>query len=86
MSSSLYPEWLGVSWYILGSNDGTSWNKLDKRTNGQTYWTSMSNNTIVKFDAVSNTKYNKFRIVMTATGPNSWAGVSGLNYSGYITN
>jgi hypothetical protein len=81
--SSKNSYYLGVSWYILGSNDGTTWTLLDTRTNPFTYWTSMASDTIVTFDAVSNIKYNTFRMVVSSTGPSTVAGVTGLNYSGF---
>jgi hypothetical protein len=43
----------------------------------------MASNTIVTFDAVSNIKYNTFRMVVSSSGPSTLAGVTGLNYSGY---
>jgi hypothetical protein len=76
--------YLGVSWHILGSNDGTSWTLLDTRTNQFTYWTSMSSNTIVTFDAVSNIKYNTFRMIVFSSGASTVAGVTELNYFGYM--
>jgi hypothetical protein len=76
--------YLVVSWHILGSNDGTSWTLLCTRTNPFTYCTSMPSDTIVTFNAVSNIKYNTFRIVVSSSGASTVAGATGLNYFGYI--
>jgi hypothetical protein len=60
--------YLGVSWHILSSNDGTTWALLDTRTNPFTYWTSMASDTIVTFKVVSNIKYNTFRMIVSSSG------------------
>jgi hypothetical protein len=82
--SSKNAYYLGVSWYILGSNDGTSWAILDTRTNPFDYWTAMPSDTIVTFNAVSNIKYTTFRMIVSSSGASTVAGVSGLNYFGYL--
>ena len=82
--SSKNAYYLGVSWYILGSNDGTSWAILDTRNNPFDYWTSMPSDTIVTFNAVSNIKYTTFRMIVSSSGASTVAGVNGLNYFGYL--
>jgi hypothetical protein len=45
----------------------------------------MASDTIVTFKAVSNIKYNTFRMIVSSSGPSSVAGVTGLNFFGFPT-
>lgn len=69
---SLFP-WCGngnngpTTFYIVGSNDGSTWNKLDYQNFPTNYWNS--NNTNLTYFTVSNTTaYTYFRIVCQAYG------------------
>ena len=69
---SLFP-WCGngnngpVTWYIVGSNDGTTWNNLDYQSVGSLFWNT-NNVNLTYFNITNYVSYSYFRMVVISYG------------------
>ena len=72
-----------TSWYILGSNDGSTWNILDYKSLPSTYWTSGATVPLLFTTNVTNTiAYMYYRTIPIKNGGAAYAGIAGLNFIG----
>lgn len=82
IKSTPYIDSCMTSWYIVGSNDGSSWTVVDRKILSTNFWTSQSSTTPdSKFTTsiVNTIPYSYYRIIQTANAGGEYAVIGPIN-------
>jgi hypothetical protein len=76
-------ETFPATWYIMGSNDGSTWNLLDSKSVTSSYWTSTTTPVSFPLNLIATYSYYRIAINSICGGQFAYAGLCQFNLTGF---